>query len=38
VPCLRGGIWLEEDMWLEFASDWTKLAELFENEDRLLLN
>ena len=30
--------WVEEDTWLEFASDWTKLAEAFENEDRLLLN
>jgi hypothetical protein len=30
--------WAEEDAWLELASDWTELAEAFENEDRLLLN
>ena len=28
----------EEDAWLELASDWTTLAEAFEDEDRLLLN
>ena len=28
----------EEYVWLELASDWTKLAEAFECEDRLLLN
>jgi len=30
--------WAEEDVWLGLASDWTKLAEAFECEDRLLLN
>jgi hypothetical protein len=28
----------EEDAWLELASDWTTLAEAFEDEDPLLLN
>jgi hypothetical protein len=30
--------WQEEDSWLELASEWVRLAEVFENEDRLALN
>jgi hypothetical protein len=30
--------WREEDAWLDLASDWTTLAEAFENQGRLLLN
>jgi hypothetical protein len=33
APCA-----FEEEVWLDFAHDWTELAEAFEAEDRKMLN